>query len=228
MAGSANCPTQLLAALAKDMEYVVRKGVAGNVDCPTKVLAALATDMNRDVRSGVAGNVNSPTKVLAVPATDKNKDVREYVAQNVNCPVELLLALATDKNKDVRGDVARKVNCPIAVLVVVVEASPDDVLVASDPDTGEYLLALLVKSKNGKVRAPLARCRYEPALPVLAQDKVLTVRVAVAKQPQTPLDVLKVLAADADVEVRKAVLANPSATDEGGDRYPHGRCLVPS
>ena len=41
-----------------------------------------------------------------------------------------------------------------------------------------------------------------------------TVRVAVAKQPRTPLDVLKVLAGDADVKVRKAVHANRSATDE--------------
>ena len=60
----------------------------------------------------------------------------------------------------------------------------------------------------------LATRPYEAALPVLAQDKVLTVRVAVAKQTRTPLDVLKVLAADADVKVRKTVLANPSATVE--------------
>ena len=96
------------------------------------------------------------------------------------------------------------------------------------PSTAQDVLSSLVKSKKREVSAALATRPYEPALPVLAQDKVLTVRVAVAKQPQTPLDVLKVLAADADVEVRKAVLANPSATDEGGDRYPHGRCLVPS
>ena len=82
------------------------------------------------------------------------------------------------------------------------------------PSTADDVLASLVKSKNGEVRAALATRPYEPALPVLAQDKVLTVRVAVAKQPRTPLDVLKVLAADADVKVRKAVHKNRSATDE--------------
>ena len=48
----------------------------------------------------------------------------------------------------------------------------------------------------------------------MAQDKEFSLRVAVAKQPRTPLDVLKVLAADDNVKVRNAVHANPSATDE--------------
>ena len=56
--------------------------------------------------------------------------------------------------------------------------------------------------------------RKHLALPVLAQDKVPAVRVAVANQPRTSLDVLKVLAGNADVKVRKAVHKNPSATDE--------------
>jgi len=43
---------------------------------------------------------------------------------------------------------------------------------------------------------------------------VPAVRVAVANQPRTSLDVLKVLAGNADVKVRKAVHKNPSATDE--------------
>lgn len=53
-----------------------------------------------------------------------------------------------------------------------------------------------------------------PALPVLAQDKVVVVRVAVAKQTRTPLDVLEVLTADESVKVRKAVFKNRSVTDE--------------
>jgi len=86
--------------------------------------------------------------------------------------------------------------------------------VALAPGTTEDALASLVTSKNGEVRAALADRPYEPALPDLAQDQLVTVRVAVAKQPRTPLDVLKVLAADNNVKVRKAVHANPSATDE--------------
>ena len=39
-------------------------------------------------------------------------------------------------------------------------------------------------------------------------------RIAVAKQRRTPLGVLKILAADDNVKVRKAVHANRSATDE--------------
>jgi hypothetical protein len=66
--------------------------------------------------------------------------------------------------------------------------------VALAPGTDDDLFALLVTSKKVGVRVALATRPFEPALPVLAQDKVVTVRVAVAKQARTPLDVLKVLA----------------------------------
>ena len=125
-----------------------------------------------------------------------------------------MTALAKDQREYVRRGVAENASTPIELLVLVVEAARDDVLVALAPDTVEEVLASLVESRNASVRAALAARPYEPALPVLAGDKVTTVRVAVAKQPRTPLDVLKVLSADADVEVRKAVHANPSATDE--------------
>ena len=103
---------------------------------------------------------------------------------------------------------------PVGLLEVVLRQSRDDKLVAADVETADAVLEGLVGSNVVGVRVALVKRPYLPALPVLAGDADVRVRVAVARQRATPVGVLRVLAGDAEVKVRVAVHRNRSAPDE--------------
>lgn len=126
----------------------------------------------------------------------------------------MLTVLAKDAFKHVRQVVGENANTPIEVLVCAVEALRDDVLMVLAPSVTKDVLASLATTKKVEVRGALAARPYEPALPVLTRDKLVTARAAVTIQPQTSLEALKVLATDDNVKVRKAVHMNPPATGE--------------
>ena len=88
----------------------------------------------------------------------------------------------------------------------------DDVLVALHPESTEGQLAELVNSKSVEVRVALAERPY--ALATLVGDKDVRVLVAVASGQETPPELLAKLALHPEVEVRKAVHKNKSATEE--------------
>ena len=87
------------------------------------------------------------------------------------------------------------------------------VVVALHPLTRAETLRKMRKARSKYVRAALAQRPDQEALPGLAKDKEVSVRVAVAAQAATPAEILEALAMDPEREVRAAVHANPSATD---------------
>ena len=65
-------PSFLLAALARDRDVDVRRGVAWNDAAPPELLAALARDQEVSVRGGVARNAATILEALMEPT---NPDV---------------------------------------------------------------------------------------------------------------------------------------------------------
>ena len=73
----------LLAALSKDEEVLVREGVAKNKNTNELILQELAKDEDIIVRLGVAGNVQASISTLDQLASDDNADIRLGVASNM-------------------------------------------------------------------------------------------------------------------------------------------------
>ena len=72
----------LLAVLASDCSYLVRKAVAGNVSASAETLALLSVDCGKLIRELVALHRNTPVAVLDVLSQDGSYVVREAVRRN--------------------------------------------------------------------------------------------------------------------------------------------------
>lgn len=91
----------LLARLAGDRRWLVRRGVAGNPNTSVDVLRILASDVFEGVRNSVAWNDVTPPEVLAVLAADPAWIVRVGVAWHPDTPTETLEPLRSDEDERV-------------------------------------------------------------------------------------------------------------------------------
>ena len=103
---------------------------------------------------------------------------------------------------------------PLASFVEAASTASDPVLMAQHPATGDDDLKHLVGHSWSAVREELAKRPYLDGLAALAQDDEVKVRIAVAKQRETPPDILIKLSTDSNAKVRAAVRGNKSAPDE--------------
>lgn len=92
---------ELLRALAKRTEVMIRVFVAHNPNTPADTLRELSKDKNAAVRGNVAYNSNTPVDVLREFAKDKDPNARESVVLNPSTPADVLRELAKDKNGDI-------------------------------------------------------------------------------------------------------------------------------
>ena len=133
------------------------------------------------------------------------------VTGNPSLPIDVLVALAHDTDPDVRLTVARHAACPDAVI----EQFADDPhtslrqFIASRVDRAQ--LARFLGDPAAEVRDAVARRPDAPAaiLDGLVADPSTGVRIAVAIHRQASDRAVTTLAADADPDVRRAVLARP-------------------
>ena len=86
----------ILAIIAKDHAWRIRRFVAHNANTSFKVLMALAKDEDVDVKIGVANNHSTPLKVLKVLAKDNDPYVKYHIASHPNVSIGILRLLATD------------------------------------------------------------------------------------------------------------------------------------
>lgn len=82
-ANSHDTPPNVLAELARSLEYTVRYWVAANPSTPTEALYLLANDDLWSVRERVAANPSTPTEALYLLARDKDEDVRKNALINL-------------------------------------------------------------------------------------------------------------------------------------------------
>ena len=94
-------PVHILAMLAQDPVYFVRRAVAYNFNTPVNVLRNLARDEHSWVHRALADNPNTPADVLRNLAQKANSDTRCAVARNPNTPVDVLANLARDEHLDI-------------------------------------------------------------------------------------------------------------------------------
>jgi len=145
-ASKADADPRVLAALAYDPSFVVRRAVAENPRTPSAVLGLTAAEakqidgknmclslaknpsMPADwlekwaddewymMRRNVAGNPSTPPDALQRLSVGGDTGGRQRVAENPSTPAEALSALATGDDSNVRRTVAENPNLPAGVL----------------------------------------------------------------------------------------------------------------
>jgi hypothetical protein len=234
---------ELFKQLAGDEDKSIRSREATNPNIPVEMLKQLARDRDEDVRKEAASNPNMPAelRIELFKQLAKKDFARKGIAGNPNTPAEILKELAKDGWSRIREEVARNPNTPTEVLKELAETVLLDSSlairdmhssVASNPNTPRELMKQLAerwwsmvtedeseRRRGGATFVPvtIAKNRNTPVevLQQLSGDEFKAVRKWVANNPNTSLETLVSLALDKDHDVRE----NVSEVLLGG-RYP--------
>ena len=217
----------LMVALASDACVDVRSGVAQNPHAPLGVLAELAADTSSEVRRQFAWRSDVPVELVEIMAASDDSYLRARAAENLTLTdAEIRATLASDPAVAVRRAIAKRDDTPGAVLsrlagdpslsvralAVANPHCPTQTLKdrSNDPALrGEALanpaydadrLPLYLRRASDAIVG--ARRATEPAdLEKLSFHADTSVRVAVTHNDATPLQVLRQLVHDDDLEV---------------------------
>jgi len=215
----------LLSQLANNPIRMVREAVAKNPNTPPNIIQTLSREYSREV----AGNPSTPaivierlfnagykTEVLSNPAVQRLMQsareatspellsqladnpiqiVREAVAGNLNTPPHVLETLSKDKDIHMQTAVAGNPNTPPYVLETLSKCSYMQYVVQSNP-----AVQRLTQSAREATSPEL--------LSQLADNPISMVREAVAKNPNTPVNVLETLSKCSNMQY--VVQSNPA------------------
>ncbi|MEM7717213.1 MAG: HEAT repeat domain-containing protein [Cyanobacteria bacterium P01_A01_bin.68] len=176
----------------------------------------------------IAGSPHAPLWILEELAKSSDLEILCCLASNSKCTEAILLELTTKELADSdRESLARNLygnpNCPYSVLSKLGEI-PKTVIrerIVASLDTPASKLRRIAEqsddwsnSFNYRIRIDVARNNNTDleTLQMLASDQDWEVRLNVVKNLNTTIEILRGLAQDESEEVRFAVLANPNFT----------------
>ncbi len=216
---------RLLAELAGDESWRVRKEVASNPGCPIDLLVVLSGDEHAQVRGRVAARPSLPSTALGALAADSSPRVRAAVATHPATPPAALAALAEDAIAAVRLLVARHRATPTPALALLSEDRDGEVrlAIARNPSTPSLALAKMVSTTptaNGVNETSEELRLTVAANPSLSPGALQSLfrdyfhdrswaRV-LAANPSTPPGALGKLAGHQAWDVQRAAAGNPS------------------
>jgi|GEM_PF-2430935 len=180
----------VLKKLAFDEDYYVRGDVSENPNTPAEVLILLSKDSNSQVRNGVAGNPNTPAEILKSFTTDSDIEIRYRLAGNPSTPGEILKLLISNYNNSILRAVARNPSTPVEVIKLLANDSEDWF--------GQYV-ANNFNRYSDYSRSDVVSREY---------NRIIK---NIAKNPSTPIELLSLLANDADYWMRRYISENPNA-----------------
>ena len=186
---------QILMRLGKDTDWAVRANVAMNTNTPRETLLVLSRDSDYRVRNYVALNSSTPIDILFSMVNDNNEEVRIAISKNKNTTTDSLATLALDKSLKIRSWVASNLNTSAETLTTLSRAKRPEVampLITNPKTPKDVKVKLLIK---------------------LSSHKEDYVRDFVAKNPETPDTIIKILASS-KIPSRIAILENPNASAE--------------
>ena len=157
-------------------------------------LAQVVENGDRNTRIAVAYNLKTPIPILAQLAKDADTVIRSYVSNNPSLPLDILLEIVRDPDAKVRQSASNNPNLPLDSLLEL----------TLDP------------SVDVRINLVEYRDKRQVAIPIfakLANDESEKVRVAIARNPNTPIEILEQLAQDSSLEVCKALTRNLSTPE---------------
>ena len=154
-----------------------------------EVLEIYALDPTDTVRKGVAYNLNAPTNVLDILAEDGDYNIRDVVAMHKNTSPESLLKLVQDEYEKIACSAIANDNCPA-----------EGVQYFYDKYCPRYPNIAWMVARHPKAPAEL--------LAELSTSTDNTIRILVAKNSNTPKNVLRSLAQDQQQSIRTEAILN--------------------
>lgn len=194
----AHLATKVLALLLRDQDSTVREAalrntgsvavsLAASSEAPAEALVHYARSSNPLLRRAVAANPLTPGPILANIVRDTDDSVRAAVAANIATPSGALLVLAGDQSEEVLLGLLDNENVPRAILEQQANRPSD--------------------YREDERHKRLARNASSPAhiLARIAYSWSSAIRELVAKNPNTAVETLEILALDEHPRVRAAV-----------------------
>jgi Leucine rich repeat variant len=157
--------------------------IAKNPTIPQDLLLELA-DINAGIRQAIAQNPNAPYSLLLELSKNSNSTTRNYVANNPSTPLDILLTLTND------GALNNSSFPSLERYRVTLENN----LSYERQQTFELIASLPLKTKL--------------SLTQVVEGNELPAKISIARDLQTPIEILKKLAQDPNEDVRCAVASN--------------------
>ncbi len=185
---------EILIALSKEANDIVRARVAENSATPPEVQEELAKDSVKEVKLGIAKNVNATSTALSIASRTGDDDVKLEVAKHFNTSAATFLTL-TSASDTIKSELLDNEKCPADALDILAGDSNVFILlkVAIHKSTPERAVVKMVQShiKDEYVLIELAvRANIPPeSLTILATSDYASVRKAVMNNDNTPPDV---------------------------------------
>jgi hypothetical protein len=186
---------------------------------PTR-LAELAVHPSEAIRLAVAKNLNATAEVLELVAADAAVHCRTAVVRHPNVKADTLHRLVGDPRLQVVTAIATTRRTPTDVLCRIVAERPEATVacrkIAASRDLPEETFWLLAMNRAWVVRASLGRNPHTPVdvLRSLATDPQVQYFTDLATHPNLPADAITHLAGHPDRNVRRAVAVRKDLTDD--------------
>jgi hypothetical protein len=216
MAQHPHLPLNLAENLMHGSDGTVRTALLGYPKLPSAWFEKLAHDADVNVRAAVAEHPQAPPHLLRAFLADSQPEVRRHLVKNPNLPVEVLRALVHDTDQQVQLDLAHHPHVPPDVLKHLILEEGALILGFYGVDKlekaaiiGQNLVPIfpdvLVRSKESSyfmLGCWLGASVGQDILREKARLGQWQERYMVAVHPETPPDVLKMLAQDINRYVR--------------------------
>ena len=210
-----------LEKLAKDKDANTRLAVAANLRTPISSLNLLAGDKDDDVRAGVASNPNTPTELLELLAKDSDEVVRWAVPFTPNSSKANLDFLdGEDLDEEDLDEEDLDEEDEIDMYEITENWESDCFTWISRKFLAFYedeqIRTRVVEGREGAISPRTLRFLSEDEYAIKIDPDYSTesifdsVRTAVARHPNTPLELLEALSEDEEPRVINAVAGNPN------------------
>ncbi len=203
-----NASSERLSELAESNEYDIRMAVARHTGSPADALRHLSADPAEEVRILVAGNISTPKQTLRNLARDESWWVRAQVAGNPNTPIRTLYELSLNPDdKILRGTGHRhwdntllyglcgNPRTPRFIIKKLMEDSDNLYALARNPSLTDDQYTTIFASSI--LNEPTNLVEYDSE-----RWAFISVRIALAENPNVPESVLNTLSTDTSWQVR--------------------------
>ena len=229
LAGNPSTPADGLVLLNYQEDEKIRQLLAEHKNTPVKILARLSHVRRVRVRASVAANVGASQETLERLSRDPSPAVRRSVASNPQASIKILKRLSGDTNETVLDQFKWNANLPRELAIdLAVEGKIFPLFSITDGliDFESQHLRRLVNSDIDQFRFVVATHSNTPVdlLATLADDDGakpgryighwIPIKVGVARNPNTPPDVLKKLAANDSVDIKRSVVSNQNCPQD--------------
>lgn len=188
---------------------------------------ALLANEDEFVRWGLATNTSAYLEILETLSRDSSTFVRSGVAANPRCSLGLVEFLSNDSDVSVLSGLASNPNVGTELLIQLIEKSRESEEnveirqgVAKNPNLSGDLFVILSKDEDELVRISVADNLQTPVevLERLVSEEPhgedYGVRRYLAGNPNCPVELLEILAMDSSSGVRSEVAGNPNVSPE--------------